>query len=140
MVGVDNEFRFLFNRFKNQINNNLVKTEELLDYILDSNNNHKYIKNFLKKKSNDNYNLTNFDIIVKKLSKMSHKQSIVEKLQKIAFDIVYCFKQTTNEQNNFKLASGKFAPKEPHLYIKDVPWFKQWYKENYIKYIDDTLF
>ena len=47
---------------------------------------------------------------------------------------------TPNEQNNFKLASGKFAPKEPHLYIKDVPWFKQWYKENYIKYIDDTLF
>ena len=40
-----------------------------------------------------------------------------------------------NEQNNFKLASGKFAVKEPHLYIKDVPWFKEWYKENNKKYI-----
>ncbi len=105
MVGADNEFRFLFNRFKNQININSVKTEELLDYILDSNNNSnsKYIKNFLKKKSNDVYNLTNFDIIVKKLSKMSHKPSIVEKLQKIAFDIVYCFKQPINDQYNYKI-------------------------------------
>lgn len=104
MVGADNEFRFLFNRFKNQININSVKTEELLDYILDSNNsNNKYIKNFLKKKSNDVYNLTNFDIIVKKLSKMSHKPSIVEKLQKIAFDIVYCFKQPINDQYNYKI-------------------------------------
>ncbi len=34
------------------------------------------------------------------------------------------------EQSNFKLASSKFAVKEPHLFIKDVPWFKDWYKAN----------
>ena len=43
---------------------------------------------------------------------------------------------TENEQNNFKLASNKFAIKEPHLYVKEVPWFKTWYKENSIKYVD----
>ncbi len=37
---------------------------------------------------------------------------------------------TENEVKNFELASSKFAKKEPHLYIKDVPWFKTWYKEN----------
>ncbi len=42
---------------------------------------------------------------------------------------------TEKEQNNFKLASSKFAVKEPHLFIKDVPWFKEWYKENNKKYI-----
>ena len=47
---------------------------------------------------------------------------------------------TENEQNNFKLASNKFAVKEPHLYVKDVPWFKQWYKDNYSSYVDDTHF
>jgi len=47
---------------------------------------------------------------------------------------------TENEQNNFKLASNKFAVKEPHLYVKDVPWFKQWYKDNYSSYVDDMLF
>ncbi len=45
---------------------------------------------------------------------------------------------TEKEQNNFKLASNKFAIKEPHLYIKDVPWFKEWYKQNYLKYVDDN--
>ena len=44
---------------------------------------------------------------------------------------------TENEKNNFKLASNKFAIKEPHLYIKEVPWFKTWYKENSIKYISN---
>jgi hypothetical protein len=39
------------------------------------------------------------------------------------------------EQSNFQLASSKFAVKEPHLFIKDVPWFKEWYKENNKKYI-----
>jgi hypothetical protein len=39
------------------------------------------------------------------------------------------------EQSNFKLASSKFAVSEPHLYIKDIPWFKGWYKENNTKYI-----
>ena len=70
MVGVDNklnsDFRFLFNRFKNQIKNNLVKTEELLDYIINSTN-IKYIKKFLSHKSYDNPNLTNFDMIIKKI-------------------------------------------------------------------------
>ena len=42
---------------------------------------------------------------------------------------------TENEKNNFKLASNKFAVREPHLYIKDVPWFKTWYKENSTKYL-----
>lgn len=41
-----------------------------------------------------------------------------------------------NEQNNFKLASNKFAAREPHLYIKEVPWFKTWYKENSTKYVE----
>jgi hypothetical protein len=44
---------------------------------------------------------------------------------------------TENEKSNFKLASNKFAIKEPHLYIKEVPWFKTWYKENSAKYIAD---
>jgi hypothetical protein len=39
------------------------------------------------------------------------------------------------EQSNFQLASSKFAVKEPHLFIKDVPWFKDWYKSNNTKYI-----
>ena len=52
--------------------------------------------------------------------------------------IVDIFLKTLNEteQNNFKLASDKFAIKEPHLYIKEVPWFKTWYKENYSKYVE----
>ncbi len=37
---------------------------------------------------------------------------------------------TDSERSNFILASSKFAEKEPHLYIKEVPWFKSWYKEN----------
>jgi hypothetical protein len=37
---------------------------------------------------------------------------------------------TDRERSNFDLASSKFAEKEPHLYIKEVPWFKSWYKEN----------
>ncbi len=49
------------------------------------------------------------------------------------------FLETLNEseKNNFKLASNKFASREPHLYIKEVPWFKTWYKENSAKYLDD---
>ncbi len=39
------------------------------------------------------------------------------------------------EQSNFQLASSKFAVKEPHLFIKDVPWFKDWYKANNKNYI-----
>jgi hypothetical protein len=48
------------------------------------------------------------------------------------------FLKTLNEteQNNFKLASNKFAAREPHLYIKEVPWFKTWYKENSTKYLE----
>ena len=48
------------------------------------------------------------------------------------------FLKTLNEteQNNFKLASNKFAAREPHLYIKEVPWFKTWYKENSVKYLE----
>ncbi len=38
------------------------------------------------------------------------------------------------EKKNFELAASKFAKKEPHLYIKEVPWFKSWYKENGSKY------
>jgi hypothetical protein len=101
MVGVDNklnsDFRFLFNRFKNQIKNNLVKTEELLDYIINSTN-IKYIKKFLSKKSYDNPNLTNFDMIIKKIYKMPHNKILIEKIQKIAFEIVYAFKFNINEQ------------------------------------------
>lgn len=36
---------------------------------------------------------------------------------------------TQKEQDNFELASNKFSEAEPHLYIKDVPWFKEWFKE-----------
>ena len=43
---------------------------------------------------------------------------------------------TEMEKHNFELASNKFAAKEPHLYIKEVPWFKTWYKENKDKYVD----
>lgn len=32
-------------------------------------------------------------------------------------------------QENFQLAAGKFAEKDPHLYIKDIPWFKDWWKD-----------
>ncbi len=111
MVGVDDklnsDFRFLFNRFKNQIKNNFIKTEELLDYIIHSSNT-KYIKNYLLKKSYDNPNLNNFDIIIKKIYKMPHNPIIIEKIQKIAFEIVYCFKFNMNnlpinEQNNYKI-------------------------------------
>lgn len=42
---------------------------------------------------------------------------------------------TPEEQRNFKLASSKFAASEPHLYIKDIPWFKEWYKINKEKYV-----
>ena len=41
---------------------------------------------------------------------------------------------TPIEKQNFDLASTKFAIKEPHLYVKEVPWFKNWYKENKDKY------
>ena len=37
---------------------------------------------------------------------------------------------TDSERSNFDLASSKFAEREPHLYIKEVHWFKLWYKEN----------
>jgi hypothetical protein len=111
MVGIDNklnsDFRFLFNKFKNQIKNNLVKTEELLDYIINSTN-IKYIKKFLSKKSYENPNLTNFDIIIKKIYKIPHNPIIIEKIQKIAFEIIYAFKfnannQPINEQNMDKI-------------------------------------
>ncbi len=42
---------------------------------------------------------------------------------------------TSEEQRNFKLAASKFAVREPHLFIKDVPWFKEWYKINKDKYV-----
>ncbi len=42
---------------------------------------------------------------------------------------------TQEEQRNFKLASSKFAANEPHLFVKDVPWFKEWYKTNKEKYV-----
>ena len=42
---------------------------------------------------------------------------------------------TPLERSNFALASSKFAVKEPHLYIKEVPWFKNWYKENKDKFV-----
>jgi hypothetical protein len=42
---------------------------------------------------------------------------------------------TPEEQRNFKLAASKFAAREPHLFIKDVPWFKEWYKINKDKYV-----
>jgi hypothetical protein len=42
---------------------------------------------------------------------------------------------TSEEQRNFKLASSKFAASEPHLFVKDVPWFKEWYKTNKEKYV-----
>jgi len=42
---------------------------------------------------------------------------------------------TPLEISNFSLASSKFAVKEPHLYIKEVPWFKNWYKENKDKFV-----
>jgi len=38
-----------------------------------------------------------------------------------------------NEKSNFILASNKFSEKEPHLYIKDIPWFKEWYKNYTVK-------
>ncbi len=41
---------------------------------------------------------------------------------------------TEQEKQNFALAAGKFAEKQPHLYVKEVPWFKTWYKENKDKY------
>jgi hypothetical protein len=44
---------------------------------------------------------------------------------------------TEMERKNFQLASSKFAVKEPHLFIKEVPWFKTWYKENKDKYVVD---
>ena len=44
---------------------------------------------------------------------------------------------TENEQNHFKLASNKFAIKEPYLYIKEVPWFKTWYKEFSQEYLEN---
>ena len=39
------------------------------------------------------------------------------------------FLETLNEdeKSNFLLASSKFSEKQPHLYIKDIPWFKNWY-------------
>jgi hypothetical protein len=40
--------------------------------------------------------------------------------------------------NNFKLASSKFAAREPHLFVKDVPWFKEWYKTNKEIYVIDN--
>ena len=48
------------------------------------------------------------------------------------------FEETLSEQEilNFKLASSKFATNEPHLFIKDVPWFKDWYKENKSKFVE----
>ena len=48
------------------------------------------------------------------------------------------FQETLSEQEilNFKLASSKFAVNEPHLFIKDVPWFKDWYKENKSKFVE----
>jgi hypothetical protein len=46
---------------------------------------------------------------------------------------------TPDEERNFKLAASKFATREPHLFIKDVPWFKEWYKTNKEKYVDDTI-
>jgi hypothetical protein len=44
---------------------------------------------------------------------------------------------TEDEQRNFKLASSKFAAREPHLFVKDVPWFKEWYKTNKEIYVID---
>ena len=44
---------------------------------------------------------------------------------------------TEMERKNFQLASSKFAVKEPHLFVKEVPWFKTWYKENKDKYVVD---
>jgi hypothetical protein len=44
---------------------------------------------------------------------------------------------TPDEKRNFALAASKFAIREPHLYIKDVPWFKEWYKTNKEKYVED---
>lgn len=32
-------------------------------------------------------------------------------------------------KENFILASNKFSPEAHHLYIKDVPWFKDWFKQ-----------
>lgn len=111
MVGIDNklnsDFRFLFNKFKNQLKNNFVKIEELLDYIIHSTNT-KYIKNFLLRKSYDNPNLTNFDMIIKKIYKMPYNPIIIEKIQIVTFEIVYSFKfnmnnQPINEQNIDKI-------------------------------------
>jgi len=34
-----------------------------------------------------------------------------------------------NSVDNFKLAADKFEDKDTHLYVKDVPWFKNWWKE-----------
>jgi hypothetical protein len=45
---------------------------------------------------------------------------------------------TEDEQRNFKLASSKFAAREPHLFVKDVPWFKEWYKTNKETYVIDN--
>ena len=44
---------------------------------------------------------------------------------------------TEDEQRNFKLASSKFAAREPHLFVKDVHWFKEWYKTNKEIYVID---
>uniref|UniRef100_A0A6C0E6X4 Uncharacterized protein n=1 Tax=viral metagenome TaxID=1070528 RepID=A0A6C0E6X4_9ZZZZ len=33
-------------------------------------------------------------------------------------------------KDNFILAANKFASEAPHLYIKDIPWFKDWFKQN----------
>jgi hypothetical protein len=97
-----NIFKLLFNRFNKHQKTCLTKTEELLDYILNSNN-IKYIKNYLKKNSIHNPNLTNFDLIVKKIYKMSNNSIIIEKIKKIAFEMIYDFNnQTQNNQTHIK--------------------------------------
>jgi hypothetical protein len=76
----------------------------------------------------------NSHIIMEKISSELLKTE-PSKFWKILVDI-FLGTITEMEKNNFQLASSKFAVKEPHLYIKEVPWFKTWYKENKDTYVE----
>jgi hypothetical protein len=82
-----------------------------------------------------------FDIIRKKYEedKIEDKNLIIDIGTIIEKEIKYWTLDTITEmeRKNFQLASSKFAVKEPHLFIKEVPWFKTWYKENKDKYVVD---
>jgi len=104
---LNSDFRLLFNKFKNQKKFCLSRIDDLLNFILNpSNTNIKYMKNFLLKKSNENDNLNNFDTIVKKIYKMSHNSMIIQKVQQIAFKMIYGFVNnnslTTSNENNLE--------------------------------------